>query len=218
MIQAAIFDMDGVLIDSEPFWREAEKIVFAKLGINLTEEQCRSTTGLRIDLLVEHWNRVYPNHVADVNQTANDITNEVIRLVRLKGQPMAGVKQTIALFKKLGFKVAVASASPVNLIDAVVEKLGIEGQFSVLVSGQHAQYGKPHPEIYLTAATRLGVNPTDCIAIEDSLNGIISAKAARMRVIAVPDADNFNRREFGVADVKLQSLEQITQCLIDQLR
>ena len=103
------------------------------------------------------------------------------------------------------------------LIDAVVEKLGLGGQFELTVSAESEALGKPHPAVYLTCAARLGVNPSECVALEDSVNGLVSAKAARMRVIAVPEAAHRDDSRFSLADAVVRSLLDVNERLLDRL-
>lgn len=217
MIKSVIFDMDGLLIDSEPYWRMAERTVFASVGINLSEEQCRSTTGMRVDKVVSHWNALYPNHITNEQLVARQIVDEVTRLVITYGEPMPGVRQAAELFASRGCTMALASASAMSLINAVLDKLAVRQWFSVVQSAENVKYGKPHPEIFLDTAASLGTNPEECLVLEDSIFGVIAGKAAMMKVIAVPDKALASRREYGVADAVLHSLAEIDGALIDSL-
>mgnify|MGYP003310857615 CR=1 FL=1 len=217
MIQAVIFDMDGLLVDSEPFWRQAERTVFNSKGLGLTEAQCRTTTGMRLDEVVAHWNKLVPGHIDNEQQVVDEILAEVHRLVCTYGVPMPGVHQAAQLFASKGWTMAVASASTMSLIDAVLDKLDVRKYFSVVQSAEHAKYGKPHPEVFLNTAERLNVNPENCLVLEDSVFGVIAGKAARMKVIAVPDKELASRKEYAVADAVLHSLEEIDDNLLSSL-
>lgn len=209
--------MDGIIVDSEPFWRMAERTVFGSKGIMLTEELCRSTTGMRLDNVVSHWNSIYPGHITDEHQTATEILQEVTRLVTTYGEPMKGVHQAAQLFASHGCTMALASASAMSLINAVIDKLDVRQYFSIIQSAENVKYGKPHPEIFLTTAESLGTNPEECLVLEDSIYGVIAGKAARMKVIAVPDKEFAGRREYGVAEAVLHSLAEIDEVLFNQL-
>ena len=217
MIKSVIFDMDGLMVDSEPLWRMAERTVFGNYGIVLTEDMCRSTTGMRIDNVVTHWNKLFPGHVTDEGLVASQILAEVTRLVKACGEPRSGVHHAAQLFASRGLTMAVASASPMSLIDAVLDKLDVRRYFAVVQSAENVRYGKPHPEIFLSTAENLGTSPIDCLVLEDSIFGVIAGKAASMKVIAVPDHEFAGRREFGVADVVLRSLDEIDAALLDSL-
>ena len=217
MIKSVIFDMDGLIVDSEPFWRMAERTVFGNYGINLTEDQCHSTTGMRIDNVVAHWNNLYPGHIGNEKQTATEILAEVTRLVTTYGEPMPGVHRAAQMFAERSWSMALASASAMSLINAVLDKLDVRRYFSVVQSAENVRYGKPHPEIFLTTAEKLGTAPTECLVLEDSIFGVIAGKAARMKVIAVPDKELAGRREYGVADAVLHSLDEIDNELLNSL-
>ena len=209
--------MDGLIVDSEPFWRMAERTVFGSYGINLTEELCRSTTGMRLDNVVTHWNTIYPGHITDESTVAREILAEVTRLVTTYGEPMAGVHRAARMFAERGWTMALASASAMSLINAVLDKLDVRKYFSVIQSAENVRYGKPHPEIFLTTAEALGTAPTECLVLEDSIFGVIAGKAASMKVIAVPDKELAGRREYGVADAVLHSLNEIDDELLNSL-
>jgi len=206
--------MDGLLVDSEPFWRQAEMTVFSAYNINLTEDDCRSTTGMRVDEVVRHWSLQYPGHITDIHHVADEILAEVKSLVSENGKPMDGAMHAIELFARHGLQMAVASASALSLVNVVIDKLQIQKYFNVVMSAEHLLYGKPHPEIFLKTAEYLHTNPTECLVLEDSVYGIIAAKAARMKAIAVPDAALAARKEYIIADAKLRSLAEIDDNLI----
>jgi sugar-phosphatase len=206
MIQAAIFDMDGLLIDSEPLWHKAEILVFASVGVHMTPEQCRETQGVRIDEVVRIWHRRQPWHHRSLEQVEQDIMAEVQRLAVTEGRALPGVHAVLEDFAANGIPLAVASSSPVGMIAAVLEHLDIAHYFTLSCSAADEQHGKPHPAVYLNTARQLGVMPQACVAFEDSIPGVQSAHAAGMTVIAVPDAYHFERAEFGVATQKLRSL------------
>jgi sugar-phosphatase len=211
-VSAVIFDMDGVLVDSEPLWHECEVGVFGELGVELTEEQCRETTGLRTDEVIAHRYALHPWEGATHDEVGARIVERMVALVRERATPMDGVADALAFVRAKGVAVALASSSPTALIDAVVEKLGLE--FDEVVSAEDEEYGKPHPAVYLTAARRLDVAPTACLAIEDSLNGVVAAKAARMRVVAVPEREE---PAFAVADAVISSLRGLDDVLWSRL-
>ncbi len=218
MIKAVIFDMDGLLIDSEPLWRKAEIEVFAKCGIILSDDDCRKTTGMRVDEVIKHWATIYPKAKLNVNETLNAIMEKVTALVVDKGEAMSGVYRTIEFFKNKNMLLALASASNYNLISTVVNKLNIKQEFATIESAENLQYGKPHPEIFLTTANKLNVRPEECLVFEDSLYGVLAGKAAKMKVVAVPEEANYNKKEFAIADAKITSLELFSSDLYEQLQ
>lgn len=210
MIDTIIFDMDGVLVDSEPFWRKAKVNAVARFGGQITEQLAYQSTGLRIDEIANYWIRycgLNPNCAADL---ADAIVSEVIGQIKSHGQLLPGVQQSLDLVARAGLKIGLASSSPQRLIEAVLETFGIGKYFSVYVSAEHLPYGKPHPQVYLDAAIQLGTEPYNCVAIEDSVNGLIAAKAAGMTAICVPEPGQEANPRFGIADIKLTSLEDFS--------
>ncbi len=208
MSSAVIFDMDGLLIDSEPIWREAEKEIFAEVGISLTEEMCYTTVGLRIDEVVNHWYSKFPWENPSQEIIKEKIIDKVIELVLQKGEILPGVIQTIEYFHSKNYPLAIASASSMRIIDAVTEKFNLKKYFTVIHSAEFEEYGKPHPAVFISTAKKLNVLPQNCLVFEDSLNGVIAAKAARMKVIAVPENIHFENPKFELADDKIKSLAE----------
>ncbi len=184
---AVIYDMDGVLIDSEPFWKATQIKVFNELGLDFIKIGGEKTVGLRIDEVIEYWFARHPWSTSSPSEVVDRIMNEVVRLVKEEGKSKPGVIETLSFFKMNGKKIALASSSYHELINAVLNRLNIKDYFEVINSAEDLEYGKPHPEIYINTARELEVDPTRCLVIEDSMNGIISAKAAKMQVVAVPD-------------------------------
>jgi mannitol-1-/sugar-/sorbitol-6-/2-deoxyglucose-6-phosphatase len=216
-IRAVIFDMDGLLIDTEPIWRRAEIEVFGRLGLHLTEEQCLETMGVRLLDVVALWYGRRPWQGPSPAEVAREIEDAVIRHVRVEGEPKPGVCDALAAVHDAQLPIAIASSSSEALIDAVVEKLDIAPYIQVRCSGDAEPQGKPHPGVYLTAARSLGVAPDVCLALEDSPNGVLSAKGAGMICIAVPDPNFASDPRMQQADLVLPSLEQLTPSLIDEL-
>jgi sugar-phosphatase len=204
--QAVIFDMDGVLIDSEPFWRKAEQEVFSDLGLSLTDNQCRSTAGLRITEVVDLWYNRHPWPGYDNAKTTGVIVDRVIQLVLSEGTALPGVHYALDVCVKNNLKIALATSSPQALMDAVLTRLGLTQQFVVRQCADHIKYAKPHPEIFLITAGKLMVNPLHCAVIEDTLNGMIAAKSARMYTVVVPESHQAADSRFSLADVQLNSL------------
>ena len=203
--------MDGLLIDTEPAWRAAESAVFAGLGVSLSDSDLLDSTGQPIEDLIPLWRRreLADAGLADAGLTdaevAGRVTDQVIAHVMAEGEPMPGVTSAIALFERYGLPLAIASSSPRRLIDAVCVRLGLAG-IDVRCSAADEAQGKPAPDVYLTAARRLGVAAASCLAMEDSPHGIASAKAAGMRCVAVPDPLLAADPRYREADLVLASL------------
>lgn len=184
-IEAVVFDMDGVLIDSEPIWRRVERDAFAGVGIELVEEDLFATMGVRIADVVERWHRRHPWSEPSREALAEAIVDGVVTAVRTDGELLEGATAAVDHVRSLGLRVALASSSPMPLIRAVLSLDGLAERFAVVVSGEDEELGKPDPAVYLSAARELEVWPERCLAIEDSINGVRSAKSAGMLCVAV---------------------------------
>lgn len=199
--------MDGLLVDSEPTWRKVEIACFAKVGLTLTEDDCKQTMGLRIDEVVDFWFAKHPWKGMTTAEMTTYIVDEMERELRENAVPMPGVMELIQQLKNEGYKMAIASSSQIRLIDAVMEKLNLDQLISVRCSAETEDYGKPHPAVFITAAHWMNTNPENCVVFEDSLHGVVAAKAARMKCIAVPDEVDFKKPQFAIADQLLKSLK-----------
>ena len=218
MIDAVVLDMDGLLIDTEPVWRIAEQEVFAELGVDLTRADLLDTTGVPVDdLAAAFLSRRPPGPTPGPSpaQVAERITDVVIAHVSRAGEPMPGVPEAIALFGRLGLRLAIASSSSPRLIDAVCARLNLD--IEIRCSGLDEENGKPAPDVYLTAARRLGLRPARCLAVEDSPAGVVAATSAGMTCIAVPDPLLTGDPRYRRADLVLSSLTELTEPLLSTL-
>ena len=218
MFAAAILDMDGVIVDSEPLWRRAEIQVFReRVGLALSEAQCTQTMGMRIDHVVQHWLAIHPRDNCDVAQVARAIVDEVRRLILLEGRALPGVHRLVTLLRHQGLKLGLASSSPLALIETVLVKLGLTSAFEAVRSAESEVRGKPDPAVYLSAARSLSVQPAHCLVFEDSLTGIAAARAAAMCVVAVPALEQRTDPRYAAADLLLNSLEDFTAETLSRL-
>lgn len=214
--RAAIFDMDGLLIDSEPLWHLAEVEIFGDLGVPLARAATRSTKGMFVDEVVAYWFARYPWHGPSQADVRDAILGRVGALVLERGRPMPGADLVVAAMAERG-PIALASSTPSALIEIVLDHLGLSKEFGVICSAQDEEYGKPHPAVFLTAADRLGVDPERCCVFEDAPAGVLAAKAARMVCVAVPEEDERFNPQILVADLVVTTLEGFDPQLIDQL-
>lgn len=213
-MKAVIFDMDGLLVDSEPYWKMAEKICFGKLGLTLNDELLRQVMGFRLSEVVLHWYQYQPWENKNFDALEIEILNTVKALILAHAEALPGVVSVLQTCKKSGLKIALASSSAMSLIQVVLKKLDIESYFDLVVSAEFEPYGKPHPGVFLTTAQKLNLQPTDCVVFEDSVNGMIAAKAARMKCIVVPEAPKFNEPYWSLADYKLNTLLEFNMNMI----
>ncbi|MFW6198867.1 MAG: hexitol phosphatase HxpB, partial [Acidobacteriota bacterium] len=204
-------DIDGVLVDSEPFWQRAEVEVFGAAGIELAREDCRRTMGMRLDAVIDYWLRRRPWDLEawPRERVATDILERVCELIRLEGERLPGVGTAIGFLGERGQRLALATSSPEVVIDAVLDTLSLSTEFEATVSAENERRGKPDPDVYLTAARRLGVEPGECLAVEDSLAGLEAALAAGMRCVMVPDPSLVAEPRLRDADLVLESLSAL---------
>ena len=206
-IVAAIFDMDGLLIDSEPLWDRAELDVMASIGVDISRRaELPDTLGLRIDMVVELWFAHQPWSGPSREEVTARVIDRAISLVEEKRPLLPGARDAIALCKSQGLKVGLASASPLHMLEKVLEMFDLRDSFDALASAEKLPYSKPHPQVYMDCAAKLEVDPLACVALEDSVNGMIASKAARMRSIVVPAEEGQHDPRFALANVKLTSL------------
>jgi HAD superfamily hydrolase (TIGR01509 family) len=206
VIGTFLFDMDGLLVDSEPFWKRAEKEVFGALGLELSDDLLRQVMGFRLSEVVEHWYQYQPWNNANLQKTEKDILDCMEAYMRQEAKALPGVLESLEFIKLKNYSCALASSSSTRLINTIVDKLQIRDYFDLLQSAEYEPFGKPHPSIFLTAAQKLGTQPKYCMVIEDSINGVIAAKAAKMACVAVPEAEKWDDPRFSIADFKLKSL------------
>ena len=220
-VEAVVLDMDGVLIDTEPVWRAAQSAVFAGFGVALSERDLLDSTGQPIEELIPVWRRRASTpdpagtELTDA-EIADLIIDRVIAHVTAEGRPMPGVTAAIALFERCGLRLAIASSSPLRLIDAVCDRLGLT-RITVRCSAMDEARGKPAPDVYLTAARRLGVAAANCLALEDSPAGVASARSAGMRCVAVPDPLLAADPRYREADLVLGSLTGLDEAALRRL-
>ncbi|MFD2933245.1 hexitol phosphatase HxpB [Spirosoma flavum] len=223
MIYAAIFDMDGLLVDSEPHWRAMERVVFDSVGLYLTDDECKITTGMPIPDVVRYWFARAPwTEQAAAGRSHEDlaeaITEGVHERIATLAEPMPGAIEALQFFVSRGIPTAIASASPMSLIEVVVNRLGIRDLLTLWHSATLEAHNKPAPDVYLGTARKLNVLPANCVGFEDSGNGLKSAYAAGMRTVAVPAAFEYSDPKFTIADIIIPSLTVFSVDTFDALQ
>lgn len=206
-IEAVVFDMDGVLVDSEPIWRAVERDVFAGVGIDLADEDLLPTMGVRVADVVDRWHRRHPWDEPSRERVAETIVDRVAETIERDGTLNEGAARAIDYIGGLGLPMALASSSPMRLIRAVLSMGALTDRFDAVLTAEDEARGKPDPAVYLSAARRLGVAAERCLAVEDSIHGVAAAKAAGMVCVAVP-AGGAGDDGFEEADLVLESLDR----------
>jgi sugar-phosphatase len=184
---AAIFDMDGLLVDSEPIWHEVEIEVFGRYGVPLTVERCLETKGMFLGEAVEHWFARYPWDGPSRRTVSAEVVEGMAARLEEAVELKPGASHALDFCQARGARLALASSSPRRLIDVVVRRFGLASRFAVVRSAEDEVAGKPDPAIFFTTARLLGVTPDACVVLEDSAAGVRAAKAAGMACIVVPE-------------------------------
>lgn len=210
---AVIFDMDGVLIDSEPLWKIAMEEVFSALGSTLTKSDFQKTVGLRIDEVIHFWNVTEDWGVVDEAQVEEEIIQKMEKLIVENPFPLEGVIDTLKFLSEKKIKIGLATSSSSRLIRAVLTSLKIEHYFDFTWSAENETHGKPHPAVYLSVAKALNVTTTKCLVIEDSYNGVISGLAARMKVVCIPEKTHFPNPKLALADFTFNTMSKFLESI-----
>lgn len=209
MTKAIIFDMDGVLVDSEPFHVEIEKRQFELNHLSISEEEHHQYMGVATDVM---WREIAKRHALSLPVEVlieQNKTESISYFTEIKEIPvMPGLIDLLEKLTSKNFPIAVASSSFPEIIELILERTGLHKHFQVIVSSQEAGKSKPEPDVFLLAAKRLGINPKDCLVIEDSANGIKAAKAAGMRCIAF-EGSGANPENQKEADAAMKSFDQL---------
>ncbi len=210
--KAVIFDMDGVLIDSEPLWEETEIKLLKSKGIDYDPFFRDKVIGLsQIDsskaIIREFGVDCSPGELISRRMEI------LLQIYEKKLTMFDGAKPLVEKLKNRGLKIALASSSPMRVIDYVLEKFSIRALFNTVVSGDCVPSGKPAPDIYLLAAEKIGALPSECVAVEDSARGAMSAVSAGMFCVAVPDK-RLKAEEFEICDAVCGNIREVEK-LID---
>ncbi len=213
-IIAVIWDMDGVIADTAPYHLKAWQKVFRKRGVNFTEDDFKHNFGQRNDAIIKN---TLGDQISqtEIDTIAKEKEKTFRKVVKQNLKPLPGAIQLIKSLKQHGFKLALGSSAPIENIRLVIQGLGIDNLFQAIASGREVTEGKPSPLGFLLAAQKLGVEPKNCIVIEDAIAGVTACKRAGMRCIAV--TNTHPRESLREADLIVDTLEEVTPADLEEL-
>jgi len=210
--------MDGLLVDSEPFWRRVETDVFDALGVDIRPLIAGGATmGMRVDEVVGYFRELLDWGEPGDPELVRRIADGVVAAVWSEGALMPGALDALDYMAERGLTLALASGSTHPVIEAVLDRFDLRPRFAAVCSADDDTLGKPHPALFLRTAATIGAGALECVVLEDAVNGCIAAKAARMRVVAVPDPEHFADARFAIADAKLASLLELEDGRVERL-
>lgn len=199
--------MDGVIIDSEKLWQQAEKEIFSSVGVTVTDEHSALTKSMTTSEVTKYWFQKFPWQHVSVGTVEQMVISRVIHLIETEHCEINGVKHFIEKLKAKDYKIGLATNSPNNIIPIVLKKINALHLFDCVSSAEFEENGKPHPAIYLNTAAKLNVPANNCIAIEDSHSGMVAARKAGMRVIAFSNGNS--ELKFDIADAKIDRFDEV---------
>lgn len=207
-MKAVIFDMDGVIIDSCNLWKQAEYEIFSSVGVKLSDELCEITENMTTREVTRFWFDRNPWQGRSLAEVENAVIKRVACLVEEEGKAIDGVGELIKELKLKGYKIGLATNSPSALIPVVLEKLKLKHYFDAVSSAEHEEEGKPDPSVYRSVIRKLGMNPGNCVAVEDSLSGLLAAKKAGMKTVALAK-DQADFRDRAIIDLTITSYQEL---------
>ena len=217
MLKAVIFDMDGVIIDSEPEHMKMENEIYKEMGIVVTEEEHHSFVGTTSHYMWEYLKNKHKlsESIEALVDYDRDRYFKYLNSGECEITLIHGVKELIEDLHDNGTKLAIASSSPLNVIETIARKFELEQFFQAFVTGDYVKRSKPEPDIFLFAAEQLGVSPAECIVIEDSHNGVRAAKNAGMKCVGI-NSDAAGRQDIDLADLAINSFKEVNYVKLSQ--
>ena len=217
MYRAAIFDMDGLLIDTDHMWQNAEREVFGSAGIEISDQEGLITRNMTTSEATRYWYHQKPWKGASLWEMEQAVIKKVIDYIDTSGCPLPGVYEVMDFFKSKDFLIGLATNAPGIIAQRTLAKLGIGYHFREICSSDAVPKGKPSPDVYLYAADKLQVETSNCIAFEDSPSGLAAAKAAGMCTVLVSKNVALNESQYDIADMMLHSLEEFDNTALEKL-
>ena len=207
-MKAVIFDMDGVIIDSEPIHFEVDMQTMREFGVNISKDELNKYVGTTNEYMLNDLINKYKiqKSIKEILEYKMELT--IRRIKETKINAISGIPELLISLKHNNIKTAIGSSSPKELIITVIEKFQLGKYFDCIVSGDKVKEGKPKPDIYLEVSKRIGVNPEECIVIEDSRNGVLAAKNAGMKCFGFRNVNSGNQ-DLSKADIIVDSIRNI---------
>ena len=207
-VKAVIFDMDGVIIDSEPIHFEVDMQTMREFGVNISKDELNKYVGTTNEYMLNDLINKYKiqKSIKEILEYKMELT--IRRIKETKINAISGIPELLISLKHNNIKTAIGSSSPKELIITVIEKFQLGKYFDCIVSGDEVKEGKPKPDIYLEVSKRIGVNPEECIVIEDSRNGVLAAKNAGMKCFGFRNVNSGNQ-DLSKADIIVDSIRNI---------
>lgn len=206
-LEAVLWDMDGVIVDTAEYHYQSWKESFEKRGVSFTREQFEKQFGRRNDSIIRD---AFGRQLSakEVDAIADEKEARYRELVRGNIRPLPGAVELIKSLYERGVRMAITSSAPAENIDLIIEGAGVKGYFQAIVSGREVRTGKPDPAVYLLGAKKLKVEPANCVVFEDAVAGVEGAKRAGMKCVAVTNTHPASRLQ--EADLVVDSLEKVT--------
>ncbi|MBN1074250.1 HAD family phosphatase [Clostridium botulinum] len=207
-MRAFIFDMDGVIIDSEPIHRQVHGEIMNTLGINISKGELALYAGATNEYIFTKLKERY-GIKKSVSELMDYKSKLIINKVKEESlEPINGIRELLNALRKNNIKIAIGSSSPRSLIEAVIDKFNLHSAFDCIVSGEEVERSKPYPDVYIEVRKKLGINPEKCIVVEDSHNGVQAAKSAGMKCIGFNNVNSGNQ-DLSKADVRVDTIRKI---------
>ncbi|NLV36995.1 MAG: HAD family phosphatase [Clostridiaceae bacterium] len=208
MVKAVIFDMDGVIVDSEPIHFESDRMTMKHYGKYITDEELSRYVGVSNPDMWAELREKYQLEATVEELLETQFSYKKLLIGDRKLEPIDGIRELLEQLKGGEVRIGLASSSSREFIEFMLSNLGLAGYFEVVISGEEVQRGKPFPDIFLKAAQGLGVEPSDCMVIEDSGHGVKAAKRAGMRCVGFV-SPNSGKQDLSSADEVVCSIRQI---------
>ena len=208
MVKAVIFDMDGVIVDSEPIYFQSDRMTINHYDKVISDEELNNYVGISNQVM---WTELRDKHklIASVEELLEkQLFYKKHLIANIKFEPIDGIRQLLDEIKGNGIRIGLASSSSKDFINFILNNIGLMEYFEVIVSGEDVKRGKPSPDIFQKAAGLLEVDPLDCLVIEDSGHGVKAAKLAQMKCIGFNNP-NSGKQDLSLADAIVNSIAEI---------